>query len=69
MAKDLFPLPIELSDTHYGHEAHLCVASAIGFVGNNLEEYKKFVKDAKYVCKHCGRVAVSADNLCEPTEL
>jgi hypothetical protein len=69
MAKDIFPLPFEIPDMHYGHESHLCVASAVGFVKNNTEEYKKYVRNPEFVCKNCGRAANSADYLCEPEKL
>ncbi len=69
MAKELFPLPFEISDDHYGHEAHLCVAGAIGFVKNNLSKYKDYVRNPKFVCKNCGRAAANAENLCEPDSL
>jgi hypothetical protein len=42
---------------HSGHERHLCFLHNISMV-SKLEEYKKLVKDGKYVCKGCGRVAV-----------
>ena len=69
MAKDIFPLPFEISDDHYGHEAHLCVASAIGYNKSNFDQYKEYVRDPKFVCKHCGRAAAKAENLCEPDAL
>jgi hypothetical protein len=37
MAEQIFPLPISIPDMHYGHEAHLCMAEATGFVKNHLE--------------------------------
>jgi hypothetical protein len=35
-----FPLPQHLAEPHQGHEAHLCMAENVGFMKNNLEEYK-----------------------------
>lgn len=69
MTTEIFPLPIKIPDTHYGHESHLCVASAVGFVQSNIEAYKEYVNNPKHVCKNCGRVANSADNLCAPEDL
>ena len=69
MTKEIFPLPIEIPDSHYGHESHLCVAAAVGFVKNNTEAYKNYIRDPKHVCTNCGRSAKSADYLCEPTEI
>jgi hypothetical protein len=36
---------------------------------SNLAEYKKLVKDGKFVCRECGRVAADAKNLCDPEAL
>jgi hypothetical protein len=41
----------------------------VGFVKNNTEEYKKYVRNPEFVCKNCGRAANSADYLCEPEKL
>jgi len=54
---------------HPGHEEHLCYLQNIGFLLKNWTEYKKLVKNAKYICRACGRVAASAENLCDPEEL
>ena len=47
-----FPLPQHLTEPHQGHEAHLCMAENVGFVKNNLEEYKKYVRNPQFVCKN-----------------
>ena len=60
-------IPVDMP--HTGHEKHLCFLHNIGFVQSNLEEYKKLVKEAQYVCQNCGRTAASADNLCKPEKL
>jgi hypothetical protein len=64
-----FPLPQHLTEPHPGHEAHLCMAENVGFVKNNLELYKEYVRNPQYVCKHCGRAAARAENLCDPDPL
>jgi hypothetical protein len=69
MAEQIFPLPISIPDMHYGHEAHLCMAEATGFVKNHLEAYKNYVRNPEFVCKDCGRAAASKDNLCDPDAL
>ncbi|MFX0208316.1 MAG: hypothetical protein ACFFDT_20195 [Candidatus Hodarchaeota archaeon] len=51
---------------HVGHEKHLC---SIVDKGVSVEEYKKLVKDGKFVCMICGRVAAEKDNLCIPLPL
>jgi hypothetical protein len=64
-----FPLPQPLTEPHKGHEAHLCMAENVGFVRDNLESYKNFVRNAQFVCKKCGRAAARAENLCQPDNL
>jgi hypothetical protein len=64
-----FPKDFEINQPHPGHEAHLCMAANVGFVTSNLEVYKKYVRDPKFVCKKCGRVAAKAENLCQPENL
>jgi hypothetical protein len=54
---------------HTGHEQHLCYLANIGFPQNNTGEYKELVKEARYLCKACGRVAVNAENLCKPVKI
>ena len=45
------------------HEKHLC---SIVDKGISVEEYEKLVKNGKFVCMECGRVAVKKENLCYP---
>ena len=47
-----------------GHDKHLCYLHNVGYVTSNLNKYKELVRDPKYVCKACGRVAVEDNNLC-----
>jgi len=51
------------------HSKHLCYIISQGFHLSNAEEYKALVKDAEFECRHCGRLAKSADNLCVPVKL
>ena len=52
---------------HIGHKRHLCFMSESGEY--SLDEIKLLVNDAKFICKKCGRVAIKAENLCEPKTL
>ena len=54
---------------HEYHEKHLCYLANIGFPQNNTEGYKELVKNAKFMCKACGRVAADEKNLCKPVKL
>ncbi len=54
---------------HPGHDKHLCYLVEQGLLKNKPEEYTSLVKEGKYMCAGCGRVAVSPDNLCAPKEL
>ena len=54
---------------HPGHDEHLCYLQNIGFLSKNLNDYKKLVKNAQYVCKACGRTAARDVNLCVPEKL
>jgi hypothetical protein len=54
---------------HVGHNKHLCYLNNLGYQISNPKEYKDLVKNAKFVCKICGRVAASDKNLCKPIVL
>jgi hypothetical protein len=59
----------EVKMPHPGHEKHLCLLQNLGYLKTNLEDYKKLVKDGKFVCKGCGRVAVNEQDLCAPEKM
>ena len=59
----------EVKMPHVGHEEHLCLLQNTGYVNDNLEDYKKLVRNSKFVCKGCGRVAANEKNLCAPEKL
>lgn len=54
---------------HAMHDDHLCYLTNMGYVENSLNDYKALVKDAKFVCKQCGRSANSAESLCKPEKI
>jgi len=45
-------------------EEKLCFAGDFGKDQSSMKEYKRLVKEAKFICKGCGRVATSGGNLC-----
>ena len=51
---------------HLGHAKHLCNMAEQGI---DLETVKKLVKNPKFICKKCGRVAAKEENLCEAVSL
>jgi hypothetical protein len=54
---------------HPHHEEHLCFLHSTGLLKSNLDEYKKLVKNAMYVCRNCGRLAAEEKNLCAAEKL
>lgn len=38
-------------------------------IKDDIELLKKLVKDARYICKKCGRAARHDENLCKGTKL
>ncbi len=54
---------------HAAHEEHLCLLENVGYLKSNLEDYKKLVRNPKFVCKNCGRAAANEKNLCSPERL
>ncbi len=54
---------------HAAHEEHLCLLENVGYLKSNLEDYKKLVRNPKFICKNCGRAAGNEKNLCSPEKL
>jgi hypothetical protein len=54
---------------HPMHDEHLCYLVNMGFMESNFKDYAELVKDAKFVCKKCGRSADSEENLCRPQKI
>jgi len=54
---------------HPGHDKHLCYLNNLGFLTSHPDDYKSLVREGKFVCKNCGRVAAEAKNLCKPENL
>ena len=55
------------ANPHIGHKHHLCCMVKEGVV--TLEQFKALVKNPKFICRKCGRVANKEENLCEPLPL
>ena len=51
------------------HFHHLCYLISQGDLINDVEKFNSLVKDPRYKCLYCGRVARDLDNLCVPEEL
>lgn len=47
----------------------LCDLKSNDFIKSDFKTYKELVRDGKYVCKGCGRVARKKKNLCDPKRL
>ena len=59
--------PARRHTSHIGHGQHLCDMAERGEV--SLEQIKVLVKNAKFICRKCGRVASRDVNLCEAVAL
>jgi len=63
-----YPLvPPQEAMPHLGHAEHLC--HLVEHRGIEINQYKPLVRNAKFLCKKCGRVAAKEENLCEPIKL
>ncbi len=51
------------------HTRHLCYFVSYGYHQENEEDYAALVKDPRYKCYICGRIAHAAESLCMPREL
>ena len=47
----------------------LCKLVKDDYLKENLKEYIKMVKEPKYICKKCGRVAEKEGMLCKPKKM
>ena len=47
------------------HKGHLCVLAS----KEKFDEIRELVKDPKFMCFNCGRVADAERNLCNPMPL
>ncbi len=54
---------------HPGHDKHLCYLTNIGYQFSSPKDYKVLIKNGKFMCRVCGRVAGRGSNLCKPAKL
>jgi hypothetical protein len=54
---------------HIKHDQHLCYLQNMGYVENYFNDYKELIRNAKFVCKNCGRSAANEENLCKPEKI
>jgi hypothetical protein len=54
---------------HAMHDEHLCYLVNMGYLESSLEDYKKLVKDAKFICKKCGRTTDTKEFVCRPAKI
>ncbi|WP_170253814.1 hypothetical protein [Acetobacterium paludosum] len=47
----------------------LCKRVKEDYLKENLKEYITMVKEPKYICKKCGRVAEKEEMLCKPKKM
>ncbi|QUH24385.1 hypothetical protein [Serpentinicella alkaliphila] len=47
----------------------LCKLVIEDYIKDEFDKYKEIVKEAKYVCRKCGRVARKDKRLCKPEEM
>jgi len=60
---------VKLGWPHAGHDKHLCYLVNMRCHEQDLESYKVLVRDASFVCEHCGRVAADKAHLCQAAKL
>jgi hypothetical protein len=54
---------------HIKHDQHLCYLQNMGYVESYFNDYKELIKNARFVCKNCGRSAANEENLCKPEKM
>jgi hypothetical protein len=54
---------------HPAHDKHLCYLNNMGFQMSNPREFRALIKNGKFYCRICGRVAAGEKNLCKPAKL
>ena len=54
---------------HPHHEQHLCYLSETGYLEQFPEAWRELVREGRYLCRACGRVAAGKDSLCVPERL
>ncbi|MHC4553362.1 MAG: hypothetical protein ACYSUT_11465 [Planctomycetota bacterium] len=50
-------------------QMHLCYLGDDGYQAEDSRVYRKLTRHPTHVCKHCGRKAHEACNLCQPEQI
>ena len=51
------------------HSQHLCYIYCHRLHDKDAEQFEEMLKDAKYLCLGCDRMAKNKENLCEPVKI
>jgi hypothetical protein len=54
---------------HDAHDMNLCYLANDGYQCQDTNEYRRLVKNPRYICRLCGRAARDRKNLCRPVPL
>ena len=67
--KTTFLLQIIHERLKEGNNSIYLIDTSDSFPIVRLKQIKHLVKDAKFICRKCGRAATKEENLCDPTSL
>ena len=50
-------------------DKHLCKLKKSLLKEGDIEGYLEYIREPKYLCRKCGRMGNSKDNICKPYDL